>query len=111
MSTPTTIEDRPTKRICPSFICVILRKVSRQTPGARKGSTPSRMSMRASAMRNIAPVLTGSFPSWGAALRVLQVAEEIRVRLEQQQVVLAAETRAVGLHAAVERVELRVLRE
>src|SRR5687768_12432334 len=55
-NSPTIIEDSPTKRICPSDICVIRRNVSRQRLGARKGSTPSRMSMRASARRNVVPM-------------------------------------------------------
>src|SRR4029453_644564 len=45
------------------------------------------------------------------APRILQVAKEIGIRLEQQQVALAAKARAVRLHRAVERVELGVLRE
>src|SRR5687768_11134479 len=52
-SRPTIMDDRPTKRIWPSVIWVILRKVSRQRLGAMKGSTPSKISIRASAMRNV----------------------------------------------------------
>src|SRR5258708_32467197 len=111
-SKPTSIEDSPTKGIWPSLISVMRRKVSRQRLGARNGSTPSSISIRASAMRKIAPELTrASFSARGAALRVPQVAEEIRARLEQQQVVLAAEARAVRFHAAVEGVKFRVLLE
>src|SRR5690349_6808408 len=43
--------------------------------------------------------------------RVPEVAQEVRVGLEQHEVVPAAEGRAVGLHAAIEGEELRVLRE
>jgi hypothetical protein len=52
-SRPTSIEDRPMKRICPSLSCVILRKVSRHRFGAMNGSTPSKTSIRASAIRNV----------------------------------------------------------
>jgi hypothetical protein len=56
-SRPTIIDDRPTKRICPSLIWVMRRNVSRQTLGARNGRTPSRMSIRASAMISVVPML------------------------------------------------------
>ena len=48
-SKPPNIEVSPMKRNCPSDISVILRKVSRQMPGARKGKTPSSTSISAKA--------------------------------------------------------------
>src|SRR5258708_39844918 len=55
-SRPTSIDDRPTKRIWPSVICVMRRNVSRQRLGAMNGSTPSRMSISASARRKVVPI-------------------------------------------------------
>src|SRR5882724_8426660 len=56
-SRPTMMEERPTKRIWPSVICVMRRNVSRQSVGATKGSTPSSTSISAKAMRNKLPWL------------------------------------------------------
>ncbi len=47
------MEDSPTKRNCPSDISVILRKVSRQTAGARKGIIPSITSISATAANRL----------------------------------------------------------
>src|SRR5712692_1641709 len=55
-SSPTSIDDSPTKRIWPSLIWVMRRNVSRQRLGARKGSTPSSISIRASAIKNKVPI-------------------------------------------------------
>src|SRR5688572_12120698 len=70
-STPTTIDDRPMKRIWPSFICVSLRNVSRQRLGARKGSTPSRISSRATAMSKVAP-MAHFLAGWGLPIESLK---------------------------------------
>ena len=45
------------KRICPSLISVSRRKVSRHNVGTRKGSKPSMMSISASAVSRMFPIV------------------------------------------------------
>src|SRR6266568_9009592 len=111
------IEISPMKRSCPSLNSVSRRNASRQVPGATNGSNPSRTSTSAHAARNV----SGTARSVGARLLgagtgralaaagLLQVLEELGVRVEHHQVALAAERRLVGLEAAVEGVELGIL--
>jgi len=48
-----SIEESPMNRSCPSDIWMMRRNVSRQRLGARNGSTPSMMSIRAIAMSKV----------------------------------------------------------
>src|SRR5690606_34381167 len=113
----------------------ICRKASRQRAGARKGRRPSRISISAKAVSNDVPMVQGlrssagprrSVPPSAAApfatmasgpsvaprrTRILQVPEEVGARIEHQHVALAGEGVPVGIQAAVEGIELRILLE
>src|SRR5215831_325435 len=114
MTAPIAIEMRPTKRSWPSVSWVRRRKASRHVAGATSGSTPSSRRTNPHAARNVSG--TTRSPSARSLLRagarcalaaagLLQVLEELRVRIEHHQVVLVAERRLVGLEAAIEGVE------
>src|SRR6266567_5591726 len=111
------IEVSPMKRSCPSLSSVSRRNASRQVPGATNGSSPSSTSTSAHAARNVSGtarsptsrLLCAGTRRAFAATGLLQVLEELGVRIEHHQVALAPERRLVGLEAAVERIELGIL--
>ena len=53
---PKIIDVRPKNRICPSESCIRRWKVSRQSLGARNGSSPSTTSIRANAMSSVVSI-------------------------------------------------------
>src|ERR1700674_175744 len=107
-SKPVTIEEAPTKRICPSDISVSLRKVSRQIVGTRNGKIPSSTSIRANA--SISDCGIGRcLLAWLACC--LEILEEVGVRIENHEIALVPQTAPVSIQAAIEGVELRVLTE
>jgi hypothetical protein len=55
-STPASIDVSPKKRICPSVMRMMRRNVSRQRLGARNGSNPSMISIKANARRKVVPI-------------------------------------------------------
>src|SRR5471032_1366700 len=89
-SSPASIEESPKKRICPSDIWVIRRKVSRHRVGARKGSRPSMTNIRANASRKVVPVgpMMHLFLAGLAAGRILHVPEEFRAGVHDHEVAL-----------------------
>src|SRR6266705_5263269 len=111
------IEISPMKRSCPSLNSVSRWNASRQVPGATNGSSPSSTSTNAHAARNVSGtarsptsrLLCAGTRRALAATGLLQVLEELGVRIEHHRVALAAERSLVGLEAAVEGVELGIL--
>src|SRR5512134_527834 len=110
------------KRIWPSLISVSRRKVSRHTPGSRNGSTPSMISINASAVSRMFVIVDlrgearARYP--GATARPVllalpaarpEILEEFGIGFEHEHVAPASEARLVGLEAAIKRVELGVL--
>src|SRR5581483_9145126 len=90
-------------RDAPEGVAPEVRREERQHPFEYQHQGERHDEGRAHASPLLAPRGRGR----AAPLGIPEVAQEFGVRLEQHQV-LAAEGRAVGLHAAVERVELRV---
>src|SRR5690606_3606516 len=82
------------------------KKVSRQAAGAMKGSRPSMINISAKAVSSELPMKESVARR---ASRILHEAEEVGARINHHHVILARETRAIGLEATVEGVEVRAL--
>ena len=113
---PTSMLDRPRKRIWPSLMRSALLNTSRQVVGLKNGSKPSNTSISATAPTSTSTMAAGgSAPRCGGGRRALRRAahrpEELARRIEHHHVGAAAEARAIGLEAAIELRELRVAAE
>src|SRR5690554_7940947 len=97
------METRPAKRICPSAMLARRKKASRQLAGARKGSRPSRINIKPKATASEAPMRSVAHGS----VRVLQELEEVRARIDDQDIALAPETVLIRIKTAIERSEER----
>src|SRR5215467_9816913 len=115
---PMASETSPMNRSCPSESSVSRRNASRQARGATSGSSPASTSTRPHAARNesgtarlaLDESLLGTRPRRALGFaRLLQIPEELGVRVEDQHVSLAPERRLVRLEAAIEGIKLGVL--
>src|SRR5690606_8348376 len=110
---PAATATSPKKRICPSRSPAIRRNISRHCRGASSGRMPSKSSIRPTAMSTVAGSTDRRPRSAGHGLAgaALEEAEELRGRVDHQQVAAIAEGRLVGAEAAVEGRELRIAPE
>ena len=120
-SSPMPIDTRPTKRSWPSVSSVSRRK--RLAPDARRDErqqpfeNQQQRERRPQRILHAVPCVVRSAASISAGRArvrrtpvLLEVLEELGARVEHHQVALVAERRLVRLEAAVERIELGVLR-
>src|SRR5664279_1874048 len=109
--------DRPRKRICPSLICIAFSKTRRHDGGLRKGRRPSATSISASALMAMSQKPTsanGLLPRQGRRRRPRAAThrlEELAARVDDHDIALVAKARPIGLQAAIELGELRILAE